>query len=200
MKGKVNESLYCFLAISKSDTHDTHAYNREDKINDLIEILNSFDANIQFTYEIEENGTIPFLDVLVKRCDDGHFETSVYRKKTSTDLYINWKSHAPVQWKSSTLKGLVKRAILISSTTEAMEQELEHLKQVFCKINDYPRKFVENIVIDELRKEDNRRNNVENNINKDNQITEEKVAQNQKAGCNSRYYMPVKKASISLLK
>ena len=54
-----------------------------------------------------------------------------------------------------------------------MEQELEHLKQVFCKINDYPRKFVENIVIHELRKEDNRRNNVENNVNKDNHITEE---------------------------
>ena len=89
-----------------------------------------------------------FLDVLVKRCDDGHLETSVYRKKTNTDLYINWKSHAPVQWKSTNLKGLVKRAILIPSAKEAMEQELEHLKQVFCKINDYPRKFVENIVID----------------------------------------------------
>eukprot|EP00112_Aurelia_sp_Birch-Aquarium-sp1_P012412 Seg2610.4 transcript_id=Seg2610.4/GoldUCD/mRNA.D3Y31 product="hypothetical protein" protein_id=Seg2610.4/GoldUCD/D3Y31 len=151
---------------------DTHAYIREDKINDVIEILNSFDANIQFTYEIEENGTIPFLDVLIKRCDDGHMETSVYRKKTNTDLYINWKSHAPVQWKSSTLKGLVKRAILISSTKETMEQELEHLKHVFCKINDYPRKFVEKIVIDEMRKEDNRRNNVENNIHNDKIIEE----------------------------
>ena len=78
---------------------DTHAYIREDKINDVIEILNSFDANIQFTYEIEENGTIPLLDVLVKRCDDGQLETSVYRKKTITDLYINWKSHLPVRWK-----------------------------------------------------------------------------------------------------
>ena len=38
---------------------------------------------------------------------------------------------------------------------------------------------MENIVIDELRKEDNSRNNVENNINKDNQITEEGSAKSE---------------------
>ena len=90
--------------------------------------LNAFHRNIKFTHELEEENSLPFLDVLVKRNDNDDIETSVYRKKTNTDIYMNWHSHAPTTWKIATLKSLIKRGFLISSKTETLNKELEHIK------------------------------------------------------------------------
>ena len=43
---------------------DTFTTVHKDGINDFHEHLNRQDADIQFTKEIEENGKIPFLDLL----------------------------------------------------------------------------------------------------------------------------------------
>lgn len=49
-------------------------------------------GNIKFTIEYETNDSLPFLDVLVKR--SGHkIETSVYRKPTNSNRYLNFYSH-----------------------------------------------------------------------------------------------------------
>ena len=47
--------------------------------------------NIKFTTEIEKNGCIPFLDVLVKRKGD-RLETEMYRKPTFIGVYLHWDS------------------------------------------------------------------------------------------------------------
>ena len=47
-----------------------------------------------FTIEIEKGNKIAFLDVLLIRYED-LINTTVYHKKTNTDLYINWKSFSP---------------------------------------------------------------------------------------------------------
>ena len=56
--------------------------------------LNSINPSIQFTYEKEREGKLPFLDVCVQRKGDT-ISTSVYRKATHTDqyMYINFSSH-----------------------------------------------------------------------------------------------------------
>ena len=105
-------------------------------------MLNSFHRDVLFTHEIEVNGTIAFLDVKVKRRSDGKFSTSVYRKKTDTNLYVNWRAFAPKQWKVGTLKGMFRRAFLICSEQEGLDEELSHLKRVFIQINGYPKKVV----------------------------------------------------------
>ena len=65
-----------------------------DRAKELIKILNSKHKNIEFTMETESNNELPFLDVLIKRDNDG-FQTSVYRKTTFTGTYMNWKSLLP---------------------------------------------------------------------------------------------------------
>ena len=57
--------------------------------------------------------------------------TKVYRKNTNTDIYINWKSFAPDNWKWGTLKTLVTRAFHICSTDKYLKEELEHITKVF---------------------------------------------------------------------
>ena len=63
-------------------------------IDHILTVLNSFDPNIQFTYEIEENSKLPFLDVMLCR-KDNKLVCSVYRKSTNNDIYMNWHSFAP---------------------------------------------------------------------------------------------------------
>jgi len=54
--------------------------------------LNNQHSNIHFTMDIEENGKLLFLDVLISKKADtlGH---QVYRKPTHTDRYLHAESH-----------------------------------------------------------------------------------------------------------
>lgn len=130
---------------------DTLAYIKEEKIEDVLNTLNSFDNAIKFTFECEKNEHISFLDVNIYR-KENKLETSVYRKSTNTDLYINWNSHAPIQWKKSTLRGLVKRAITICSSESILDDELKYLETIFINKNQYPKNFVTSIINDEIQK------------------------------------------------
>ena len=58
----------------------------KDGIDDFHEHLNSQNADIQFTKEVEENCTISFLDYLVTR-DNNKLQTAIHRKPTRTDDY-----------------------------------------------------------------------------------------------------------------
>ena len=131
---------------------DTFAFIKPEKKVEVQEKLDSFHEKIRFTHEDEEANSIAFLDVAVTRGNDKKLETSVYRKPTNTDVYMNWYAHAPTAWKIATLKSLVKRAVMVSSTSNAMNKEIEHLKKVFTGFNDYPEKVVDNIIETELQK------------------------------------------------
>ena len=51
--------------------------------------LNSIDPSIQFTSEeCREDGSMPFLDILLTPREDGSLSTTVYRKPRHTDLYL----------------------------------------------------------------------------------------------------------------
>ena len=98
--------------------------------------LNSFHENIKFTFEIEKDNTIPFLDILIIR-KPGKIETTVYRKKTCTNLYMNWYSFVPKSWKWGTLKTLVRRAHINCSTEKHLKEELNHIRKTCSEISNY---------------------------------------------------------------
>ena len=58
---------------------DTFAFIDPTKIYTIVEELNSFHHNIQFTFEKESENKLSFLDVLVNRLPDGNLST-IYRK------------------------------------------------------------------------------------------------------------------------
>ena len=59
---------------------DTHAYVEPAKVEIALKILNNYHPNINFTFEIEKNNEIYFLDVLIKRVNNNKLETGIYRK------------------------------------------------------------------------------------------------------------------------
>ena len=68
---------------------DTFVIQKEVSKQDILPHINSVDLAIQFTVEDnKENGTIPFLDTIVKLEADGNLFITVYRKPTHMDQYL----------------------------------------------------------------------------------------------------------------
>ena len=94
LKQKVLPKLSNYLCYRKRYVDDTYAYFVPEKIDFIIKELNSYHPNSKFKYELEEYNRITFLDVLINRISFNEIETSVYRKKSNTDIYINCYSPA----------------------------------------------------------------------------------------------------------
>ena len=125
------------IKLWKRFVDDTYCFAKSEYTNNILLALNSFHQNIKFTIEIEKDDAIPFLDVLIIR-KAGKIETTVHRKKTCTDLYMNWYSCAPNNWKWGTLRTLVRRAHVNCFTKKYLEDELKHIRKTFNEIDNYP--------------------------------------------------------------
>ena len=116
---------------------DTIYFAKMDSVKYLLFTINGFRKNIKFTMEIEQDSTIPFLDVLLIRTPQ-MIHTNVYRKKINTNLYIHWNSFAPNNWKLGTLETLVRRAYETCSTDEYLRDKLKHIRVTLNEIINYP--------------------------------------------------------------
>jgi len=134
------------------------------ELQEFVDYLNSIDSRIQWTYEIEMEGKINFLDVLVTRTDNG-VETTVYRKPTHSDRYIHFSSnHNPIVF-INTMKTMTQRATKYCSTPRLLSDEIHHLENVFAE-NGYPwpliTRYVSNTLIpsdvDEKKIDDDKEN------------------------------------------
>ena len=94
----------------------------------FLDHINSIDQHIQFTCEEQrEDGSIPFLDVLVIPNEDGSLNSTVFRKSTHTDLYLQWDSHHTLPSKYSVIGTLLHRAKTICSNPLLLKQDEDHL-------------------------------------------------------------------------
>ena len=73
--------------IWKRYVDDSFCIIKKDNVPAFHDTLNSIDANISFTIEIESDNKISFLDTLVTR-RNGTIAVDVYRKPTHTDRYF----------------------------------------------------------------------------------------------------------------
>ena len=105
----------------------------------FLQHINSVDPAIRFTVEDnKEDGSIPFLDTIVKPEADGSLSISVYRKPTHTDQYLQWDSHHHLSAKFSVIQTLSHRASTMCSNPELLQKEKEHLRKALTKCN-YPK-------------------------------------------------------------
>ena len=102
----------------------------------LLDHVNSIRPSIQFTMEKEQDNELPFLDVLVKRTEQG-FRSSEYRKPTLIGLYLNFNSQHPYTLKKEIVRCLQHRAKTISSDTDAYQEEMISLRHNLHR-NNYP--------------------------------------------------------------
>ena len=93
----------------KQYVDDTFTALPQEQIQLFHDNLNLIEPTIQFTIGTEVEGTLPFLDIRVTHHADGSLATSVFRKKTHTDRYLDFDSH-PLAHKIAVARMLLTRA------------------------------------------------------------------------------------------
>ncbi|XP_072041087.1 uncharacterized protein [Amphiura filiformis] len=111
----------------------------KDNVQQLTDHINRVDksGSIKFTFEQETEGSLPFLDTLIVRKDDGTVKLMVYRKPTHTDQYLNYQSHHPLHQKLGVIRSLYYRKDTIV-TEEADKEEEEKKVQKALQTCGYP--------------------------------------------------------------
>ena len=109
----------------------------------LLQSINSINPNIQFTFEMEENNQINFLDMTIIRSPIGKLSFKIYRKPTHTDKYLSYHSSHPINHKESVVKSLLSRKENLCDDQYKKEEE-NHIYTVL-KYNNYPIDFINKI-------------------------------------------------------
>ena len=80
-------------------------------------------------------GSMPFLDTLVTPQNDGSLATTVYRKPTHTNQYVQWDSHHAISNKYSIISSLLHRAKNLCSSQQLLDEEHSQIQQALlhCK-------------------------------------------------------------------
>ena len=121
------------LTVFRSNNHLSHFKRRL--------ISNSI---LNFTHETMLDDNFHFLDVNT-HLSNNRITTSVYIKPTNNGPYIDFKSYTLDQYKVSTIKTLVYRALKLSSTWTETILDINRLKQIFANCN-YPQAIVDKTV------------------------------------------------------
>ena len=102
----------------------------------LLNYLNSIDPNIKFTIEPpKKQWAIPFFDTF-PRPSGNKIITSVYRKPTHTDRYLDFNSNHPKSAKHAVVRALTNRAKNVCSSPELLAKE-------GLKYNNYPKWMID---------------------------------------------------------
>ena len=120
---------------------DTFVIHKEVNKQDFLQHINinSVDPAIKVTVEDnKKDGSIPFLDTIVKPEADGSLSITVYRKPTHTDQYPQWDSHHCLSAKLTVINTLSHRAKTVSSSPEMLQQEMDHLRKALTQCK-YPK-------------------------------------------------------------
>ena len=111
-------------------------FRSRDAAERFLEYINDLHSNISFTIEHEQDNQLPFLDILIKRTDQG-FTTNVYRKKTFTGQGTNYYSCCAQVFKQNSISTLLHHGFTICSNWQNFHHEISFLVQYF-KNNSYP--------------------------------------------------------------
>ena len=86
----------------------------------------------------KEDGSIPFLDTIVKPEADGTLSITVYRKPTHADQYLQWDNHHHLSAELSFIYTLFHRVTTVCSKPELLQQEKDYLRKALTKCK-YPK-------------------------------------------------------------
>ena len=142
---------------------DTCVIIKETHKQEFLQHINSIDPHIQFTSEdSKDDGSMPFLDMLITPTEDGRLNTSVYRKPTHTDMYLKWDSHHPISSKYSVVGTLHHRAKTVCSTPDKLKREEEHLSRILTKCK-YPTWAINRVKMKMKKPAQKKKNTFKNN-------------------------------------
>ena len=107
----------------------------------LFNHIHQMNAHIKFTMECPDSeGSIPFLDTNCTPYSNHTIHTTVYRKPTHTDRFLDWNANKSIPAKRSVIQALIHRAQMVCCTPRQLPKEMDYLHKVLCR-NSYPEWF-----------------------------------------------------------
>ena len=120
-------------------------FDNLDQAKEFLEYLNRQHACIKFTMEEEENGKLPYLDVLISKLDDGKFHLTTFRKPTNTGLLTNFTSFCSYTYKIGLIKTLVDRVHKINTDIASRDTDLSIVSKVLQR-NQFPQTLIRRVM------------------------------------------------------
>ncbi|XP_039428895.2 uncharacterized protein LOC120412472 [Culex pipiens pallens] len=108
-----------------------------DKLDHVMEVFNSYNEHLQFTYELENNYRLPYLDMLLVRTETQTIRTEWYQKPIASGRFLDFHSFHPLNQKLNTATNLINRINTFS--TNLSDQQKVKIMDNQLKINNYPR-------------------------------------------------------------
>ena len=124
---------------------------KKHNVQEPLQHLNKQHGRIQFTMEMENCGSLPFMDVMSTCQPQGELTKEVYQKQTHTNRYVPFSSHHPISVKSGVVACLPNRAIKVSSSQARRDAELGRIQKVMMR-NGYPRNFINKVVSSQIKR------------------------------------------------
>lgn len=123
-----------------------------DKIDYFVDILNQYHERIKFTYELEENNILNYLDLKIIRLSDGskpELKFDWYQKEISSSRLLNYISHHPQIQKVNVASNFIWTVLKLSDR-EFHRDNFVKIRKCLSLMN-YPEKLVDKLIKDVIR-------------------------------------------------
>lgn len=129
-----------------------------EEVENTLTIFNNYNSKIQFTIEVEDKGTIPFLDIKIFRKIDGTLVTEWYSKPMSSNRMLNFKSSHKLSQKINVAYQTIKR--ICDLTTAYPPDNNYNLIKGMLRKNGYPVNLIKKL-FEKYKKQAKRKDNEE---------------------------------------
>lgn len=116
----------------------------EDKVTTFVNTFNSYHPSLKFTYELEDDRKLAFLDLEVVREENGKIDTKWYMKPTASGRIVNFHSSHPTHQKVNIVKNMLHRASELSSS-QYVDEGIQRIREILGN-NNYPKYFYNKII------------------------------------------------------
>lgn len=134
---------------------------RKEEVEAILNVFNGFHQRLQFTVELEVEGKLKFLDMILRREDNTI--TTEWFPKDADGRYLDFTSVSPFIHKNNTIIALVDRALKLTHAKYRVNT-LKTVKQILTG-NNYPCFLVEKVIRERLHKMYNTLQDKENATN-----------------------------------
>ena len=117
---------------------------KENEVNDRLQLINNLHPNLKFTCEMEKDGTIAFLDMLITN-EKGTLSSCWYCKPTDTGLTLNYHALAPTKYKKSVVISFIYRIYRSCTNWKNFDKCLNKAINIL-ENNQYPLSFIMPII------------------------------------------------------
>ncbi|XP_053691137.1 uncharacterized protein LOC128739666 [Sabethes cyaneus] len=132
---------------------DIFSIIKKGELETILAAMNGTHRNIHFTYELEKDGKLPFLDIIIiRQIESTETEIEIYRKPTNTKRVIPSSSNHSHQHKMAAFHHMTHRMETLPLSELGKQKELAHILEI-AKLNGYKETTIQNMISKKRRDE-----------------------------------------------